>query len=52
MLAATIGRAGRLWRDRPLWARLQSNAMRTDVSWSRSAKRYAALYRDMLADAG
>jgi starch synthase len=52
MLAATIGRAARLWRDRPLWARLQSNAMRTDVSWSRSAKRYAALYRDMLADAG
>jgi starch synthase len=52
MLAAAIRRAARLWRDRALWVRLQANAMRADVSWARSAKRYAALYRAMIADAG
>jgi len=52
MLAATIGRAARVWRDRAVWRRLQANALATDVSWARSAARYAALYREMLADAG
>ena len=52
MLASAIHRAARLWRDRALWRRLQANALATDVSWTRSAARYAALYRDMVADAG
>jgi starch synthase len=52
MLSATIIRAARLWRDKALWRRLQANAMGSDVSWARSATRYAALFRDMVADAG
>jgi starch synthase len=52
MLAATVLRMAQLWRDKALWRRLQANALRTDVSWSRSAARYAALFREMIADAG
>lgn len=52
MLAATILRVARVWRDQALWRRLQANALGTDVSWERSAARYAALYREMVADAG
>lgn len=52
MLAATMIRVARLWRDRTTWQRLQANALRTDVSWARSAERYAALYREMIRDAG
>jgi starch synthase len=52
MLAATIIRVARLWRDPALWRKLQANALATDVSWARSAARYAALYREMIADAG
>jgi starch synthase len=51
MLAATILRVARLWRDQATWRKLQGNALRTDVSWTRSAARYAALYREMIADA-
>lgn len=52
MLSATVLRVTRLWQDRALWRKLQANALRSDVSWSRSAARYAALYREMIADAG
>jgi starch synthase len=52
MLQATVPRVLRAWRDPALWRRLQANALRTDVSWHRSAARYAALLRAMVADAG
>ncbi len=52
MLESAIGRAAQLWRDKPAWARLQVNAMATDVSWRRSAAAYAALFRDTAAHAG
>jgi starch synthase len=52
MLQAAVLRAARVWRDQPTWKRLQANALATDVSWTRSAARYAQLYRDMIADAG
>ena len=48
MLQASVLRVARLWRDGPAWRRLQANAMATDVSWHRSAARYAALYREMV----
>ena len=47
MLELAIGRALALWRDRASWRRLQSHAMATDVGWSRAAKRYAALFREL-----
>lgn len=52
MLEAAILRMAALWRNKPVFARLQANALRCDVSWTRSAARYAALYRDAVAYAG
>jgi starch synthase len=52
MLEAAILRAARLYREPRTWSRLQANALATDVSWDRSAARYAALFRDMAAQAG
>ena len=46
-LELAIGRTVQLWRDRPLWRGLQQRAMATDVGWSRPAKRYAAMFRDL-----
>ncbi|MCX5495969.1 glycogen synthase GlgA [Kaistia dalseonensis] len=48
-LEAAILRAAELWRDKPYWQAMQKNAMKTDVSWSRPAATYAALYRSMVA---
>ena len=50
MLASAIERAIILHRDGESWPRLQANAMASDVSWTRSAKRYAALFREMVAE--
>lgn len=44
MLAVAIRRAAELHRDAETWRRMQRNAMACDVSWSRSAARYAALF--------
>jgi starch synthase len=49
MLEASIRRIADLYRDKAAWKQIQQNGMRTDVSWEHPAKRYAALYRDMLA---
>lgn len=46
-LALTLDRAVSLWRDKPVWRRLQQHAMSADVGWRRPARQYAALYRDM-----
>ena len=46
-LEFALGRAIALARDRALWRRLQARAMATDVGWTRPAKRYAALFRDL-----
>lgn len=48
-LAGALRRAAALWRDRETWKRLQKNGMATDVSWTRPARRYAALYRAIAA---
>jgi starch synthase len=48
-LVAAIARTAALYRDRPVWRRMQLNAMQADVSWRGPARRYAALYREMLA---
>jgi len=49
LLQASIERAIRLYRQPEAWARLRANAMATDVSWARSARRYAAIFHDMRA---
>jgi starch synthase len=48
-LLTAVERTLALWRNRPVWRRLQSRAMAADVSWTRPAKHYAALYRELAA---
>lgn len=49
-LDLAIHRTNRLFADRATWRRLQLNGMNSDVSWQRSAGRYAALFQTLLAD--
>ena len=46
-LELAIGRVVALRRDKTLWRKMQLRAMATDVGWTRPAKRYAALYREL-----
>ena len=50
-LEIVIDRAAALWRQQVIWRRVQVRAMFTDVSWTRPARRYAALYRELAAHA-
>ena len=50
MLESAIRRAAQLYRDPSVWRRLQANAMTADVSWTQPARRYAELYRGLIAD--
>ena len=47
MLGAAIDRTVALYRQPAVWARVQANAMAADVSWARSAARYAALFHEV-----
>lgn len=40
------------WEDRKLWATLQKNGMKADVSWDRSASQYAELYQKLISARG
>jgi starch synthase len=48
-LAHVTTRAERLFGDRKAWATMQKNGMKADVSWSRSAAKYAEIYRHLLS---
>jgi starch synthase len=50
MLETALRRAVRLYSDRAGWRRMQVNGMETDVSWRRSGRLYADLYRDLIAE--
>ena len=47
-LTRAIDRAIRLYADRKAWNSIQKAGMKTDVSWEKSARRYAALYQKLL----
>jgi starch synthase len=47
-LVRAISRAIALWNGEGIWHRMQRNAMKSDVSWDRSARLYAMLFEDML----
>ena len=47
-LEQALSRAVALHGDRAVWTRMQKRGMKTDVSWTVSAGRYAALYRSLL----
>jgi starch synthase len=46
---AALRRTIAVYRDVPTWRAMQRNGMQADVSWTRSAKRYAELYRQVIA---
>jgi starch synthase len=48
-LELAIERTATLWRDRATWRAVQKRGMATDVSWTRPAAQYAALYRSLVA---
>lgn len=50
-LRQALRRAFALWREPKAWARLQSQGMKSDVSWKKSAARYATLYSSLLSKA-
>ncbi len=47
-LTRAIERATRLYADRKAWNSMQRAGMKTDVSWEKSAARYAQLYQKLL----
>ena len=47
-LEHALERASALYADKAAWASLQQAGMKSDVSWTRSAARYAELYRAAL----
>jgi starch synthase len=48
-LAEAISRANILFQSKALWRKMQRNSMTTDVSWHKSARQYASLYRQISA---
>jgi starch synthase len=50
MLENAIRRMTALYRNPDAWRALQANGMATDVSWTAPARRYAELYRGLLAE--
>jgi len=50
MLESAVRRTLALYRDPETWRRLQLNGMACDVSWSQSARRYAELYAELIAE--
>jgi starch synthase len=50
MLESAIRRTAALYRDPEVWRRLQANGLACDVSWRASGRRYADLYRRLIAD--
>jgi len=48
-LAATLEWATALHANRPRWRQMIREAMTRDFSWARSARQYAALYRELVA---
>lgn len=48
-LRRAIQRTMRLYRDPKAWAQLQKQGMKSDVSWGRSAERYAELYQRLVS---
>ncbi|OCJ02672.1 starch synthase [Rhizobium sp. AC44/96] len=46
-LLQAIRRALHLYTDQKVWTQLQKQGMKSDVSWEKSAERYAALYSSL-----
>ncbi len=49
-LGFALERVAMLRRDPPAWQQMQRRGMKTDVSWTRPAQQYAALFRALAAE--
>ena len=47
-LREALRRAVRTFAEPKVWAQMQNQGMKADVSWERSAQRYAYLYAELL----
>ncbi|MCB8874519.1 glycogen synthase GlgA [Acidisoma silvae] len=47
-LDLALRRVAAVWGDRPAWDAMQRNALAAEVGWTRSAARYADLYRGLV----
>ncbi len=47
-LLGAIDRALKIYKDKDMWSKLQSNGLNCDFSWEASAKKYVKLYKSML----
>jgi len=50
MLRIAIERTVALYRQPAAWRKIQANGMASDFSWNEPARRYATLFRDLLAE--
>jgi starch synthase len=50
-LRRAVRRAIELYREPSVWSAMQRQGMKSDVSWDRSAERYAALFRSLVTTA-
>lgn len=50
--AIALRQAETIFREKKSWRKMQSNGMRTDVSWRHPARHYASLYRAAVAARG
>jgi starch synthase len=48
-LALALRKTARLFGDKSAWRKIQANGMAADVSWRTPARRYAQLYRQLIA---
>jgi starch synthase len=48
MMRVAIERTVALYRQPEVWKKMQANGMASDVSWTDPARRYAALFRELL----
>jgi starch synthase len=51
-LQSAIRRTRHAWADQPGWNAMKKRCMTTDVSWSKPARQYATLYRELVANGG
>ncbi|NDW05197.1 glycogen synthase GlgA [Jiella pacifica] len=49
-LLAAVDRTLELYEDAGVWRNMQAAAMKSDVSWEKSARIYAGLYRDLMKE--
>jgi len=47
-LLVTVERALSYYHQKPLWERIRKNAIRSDYSWTSSARQYSDLYRSLI----